>query len=158
MISHIYILEIIYIYICIYPVFRYRVVWILNCRCSISMFMFYIHCFCPFVSLPLPFTFRSHLLLDCFPLFLYLEKLRMYSHWKKYMFKKHCVTITHGSKRGGMTTCIVIYLKTDFVNTNAYLKQCPSCFLNKSLLSWKYFKYLIHILWRCNGLATSFGV
>ena len=48
-----------------------------------------------------------------------VKKNRMYSHfpymnkiWKIYMY----VTFTHGSERGGMTTCIVIpvYLKTVF--------------------------------------------
>ena len=37
-----------------------------------------------------------------------------------------------------MTTCIVIYLKTIFVNTYTYLKQCMCCFIMyKSLMNWK---------------------
>ena len=54
-----------------------------------------------------------------------------------------------GSKRSGMASCIVIYLKTDFVNTYTYLKQCKSCVLMyKSPMSWNFFEFLIYI---CDG-------
>ena len=39
----------------------------------------------------------------------------MYSHFPN-MLKKN-LTFTYESKRGGMTVCIVIYLKNIFVNT-----------------------------------------
>ena len=40
------------------------------------------------------------------------------------------VTITHGSKRGVMDTCIVTYLETVFVNTHKYLKKMYRLFFN----------------------------
>ena len=43
------------------------------------------------------------------------------------MWQKN-VTFTHGSKRGGIATCIVMYLIIVFVNTYTYLKQCMNCF------------------------------
>ena len=46
---------------------------------------------------------------------------------KKY---RKSVTFTHGSKRDGMSTCIVMNLKTAFVNIYTHLKQYMSCFFN----------------------------
>ena len=72
---------------------------------------------------------------------------------KKYIFSKYIknsecthifqvckkisnTTFTHGGIRDEMATCIVIYLKTVFVNIYTFLKQCKSCFLMyKRLLS-----------------------
>ena len=52
---------------------------------------------------------------------------------KKYVNKYF--TFTHGSYRGGMATCIIICLKTVFVNNYRYLKQSMWCFsIYKSLV------------------------
>ena len=61
---------------------------------------------------------------ECTQIFHICEKKRIIQR------KKYDDTFTHGSKRGGMTSCIVKYLNTVFVNTYTYLKQCMSCFLN----------------------------
>ena len=53
---------------------------------------------------------------------------RMYGHFPNIYIKKY-VTFTPGSKRGGMTTYNVMYLKTVSVNTYMYLKQLMCCFL-----------------------------
>ena len=39
---------------------------------------------------------------------------------KKIISIRKCVTFTHGSKTGGMATCIVIYLKTVLVDIFTY--------------------------------------
>ena len=57
--------------------------------------------------------------------------LRFSKYVKKYIYrKKKYVTFTHESKRGGMATCIVIYLEPVFLNTYMHLKQCMSYFSN----------------------------
>ena len=77
--------------------------------------------------------------------------LTLSKYVKKKYSKKIYVTFTHVSKRGGMATCIVIYLRTVFVDTYMYLKQCMSSFsMYKRLMILKLFKYLIYI---CNGTS-----
>ena len=45
-----------------------------------------------------------------------------------------------------MTNCIVIFLRTSFLNSYMNLKKCMSCFLTyKSLMTCKCFQYIIYI-------------
>ena len=50
-----------------------------------------------------------------------LECTHIFEICKKYIYMFIYVSFTHGSKRGGMATCIVIYIKTDFINTYTHL-------------------------------------
>ena len=63
------------------------------------------------------------------------QNVLMFPKYVKKTLKNKYVAFTRGSKKGGMATCIVIYLKTIFVNTYTYLNNVRVVFLvHKSLM------------------------